>query len=162
PAAPTGSAVSNVAQWVTPVAGETAQPVPWLVRSPLIAAAGEKPFWLKLAWGFWSFKGLACLGSALGAAVTSIWVKTKLPSGARAAPLLGGFSWGFAWGGVRLCGVRAVRATTPSSPWRFGPLATIVPSGPASSFARLAAFNSFGWSGTQRTAVDCCFSHSAT
>src|SRR5262245_45235988 len=92
PALPTGSAVSNVAQWVTPLAGERAQPVPWLVRSPLMAAAAEKPFWLKLARAFWNLTGLACFGSALGAAVTSIWVRTKLPSGERPGPLLGSLS----------------------------------------------------------------------
>src|SRR3954468_14067789 len=92
PATPTDEAASKVAHWVTPVAGEIAQPAPWLVRSPSIAVAIEKPDWLKLARAFWSFTGADCLASAFGAAATSSSVSTKLPSEDRPGPLLGNFS----------------------------------------------------------------------
>ena len=45
--------------------------------------------WLKSARAFASLTGLACFGSALGAAVSSSSLSTKLPSVARPGPLLG-------------------------------------------------------------------------
>ena len=66
PAAPTGSLVSKVAQWVTPVVGETAQPFPGWSGRRRSPGRRRSSSWLKLARAFWSFDRLGLLGVGLG------------------------------------------------------------------------------------------------
>ena len=111
------------------MAGETAQPFSGSSGLPSIALETSKLAWLKSARALASLTGFACFGSALGAAVSSSSLSTKLPSVARPGPLLGR-RLSVRTSSLRpVIPVRSVSAEIVTTPFLFGPETTIEPSG---------------------------------
>ena len=160
PAPPIGSAVSNVAQWVIPVAGETAQPLPGSLTTAVDRLGDLEVLLAEIGQRLLQLDRLGLLGVGLGAADSSSSLSTKLPSVARPGPLFGRRLSGSTSSRRPVIPVSSVSATIVTTPFLLRPVTMIEPSGSLVKIERLVALVVLGSSTTQRLTIAAAFSFS--